>query len=151
MTLVRRSDRKGVRVYIDGEKLREKHFRGEALELFDKVVVRREGTPEDAEKLRKMWTEIGYAMGEIPEEEFKIEEVNVSEIERAPIFESIRCERCGELAMKTRIRYIDGKPFCLSCIGECDALVGRGIVQRFKIPFSRGEGYEEGFKQALKA
>jgi formylmethanofuran dehydrogenase subunit E len=32
-------------------------------------------------------------MGNISEEELKIEEVKVGEIERAPIFESIRCEK----------------------------------------------------------
>jgi len=137
LTLVRRSDWKGVRVYVDAEKISEKYFQKDASELFDKVVVRREGAPEDAEKLRKLWTEIGYVMGNISEEELKIEEVKVGEIERAPIFESIRCEKCGELTMKTRIRHVDGKPFCLSCLGECNAVVGRGIVPRFKIPLTR--------------
>jgi len=135
LTLVRRSDWKGVRVYIDSENLRRKYFKKEASELFEKVVKRREGTAEDAERLRKMWMEIGYAMANIPEEEFKIEEVKVREIERAPIFESVRCEKCGELVMKTRVKFLDGKALCLSCYGECEAVVGRGIVSNFKIPY----------------
>ncbi|MEM1665835.1 MAG: FmdE family protein [Nitrososphaerota archaeon] len=137
LTLVRRSDWKGVRVYVDGDKLREKHFKKEALELFEKVVAKRTGTSEDVEKLRKMWTEIGYAMSNLPEEEFKIEEVEVKEIERAPIFESVRCEKCGELVMKTRVNFVDGKTVCLTCQGECEAVVGRGIVPRFKVPYVR--------------
>lgn len=134
LTLVKRSDWKGVRVYIDAEKLRSKYFSKEALELFEKVVAKRSGTTEDFKKLRKMWEEIGYLMSNLPEKEFKIEELRVNEIERAPIFESVRCETCGELAMKTRITFVGGKAICLGCKGECDAVVGRGIVHS-KVPY----------------
>lgn len=137
LTLVRRGDWKGVRVYIDSEKLSRKYFKKEAWELFEKVVKKREGTAEDAERLRKMWAEIGYAMSNLSEEEFKIEEVSVKEIERAPMFESLRCEKCGELAMITRIKFLDGKALCLSCLGECEAVVGRGIVPHLKLPYVR--------------
>ncbi|MEM2321340.1 MAG: TraR/DksA C4-type zinc finger protein, partial [Candidatus Bathyarchaeia archaeon] len=119
------------------EKIREKYFNREAMELFEKVVVRREGSREDNERLRKMWSEIGLLMANAPEELFEIEEVDVAEIERAPIFESVRCEICGELAMKTRVRTVNGKTICLSCLGGCEAIVGRGIVPNFKTPFRR--------------
>ncbi|MBS7605632.1 TraR/DksA C4-type zinc finger protein [Candidatus Bathyarchaeota archaeon] len=137
VTLVKRDEWRGIRVYVDSEKIREKYFNREARELFEKVVVRREGSREDNEKLRKMWSEIGLLMANAPEELFEIEEVNVAEIERAPIFESVRCEICGELAMKTRVRTVNGKTICLSCLGECEAIVGRGIVPNFKTPFRR--------------
>ncbi len=136
LTLLRRSDWKGVRVYIDAEKLRKKYFSREALELFEKVVAKRAGNAEEVEKLRKMWEKIGNSMANLGEEEFKIEEVRVKEMERAPIFESLRCDNCGELAMATRVSLIDGKNLCLSCKGECEAVVGRGIV-RFRIPYVR--------------
>lgn len=136
LTLLRRGDWKGVRVYIDAEKLRKKYFSREALELFDKVVAKRAGNAEDVEKLRKMWEKIGYSVANLGEEEFKIEEVRVKEIERAPIFESLRCDNCGELAMATRVSSVDGKNICLGCQGECEAVVGRGI-ERFKIPYMK--------------
>lgn len=140
VTLVKRGEWKGIRVYVDSEKLKDEYFNREAMELFEKVVVKRQGTSEDFKKLQKLWTEIGLSMMDIPEEKaFKIEEVEVVEIERAPIFESIKCENCGELAMKTRIRMVDGKTLCLSCLGECEAVVGRGIVPNFKIPVLRGK------------
>ncbi|MGC8932811.1 MAG: FmdE family protein [Candidatus Methanodesulfokora sp.] len=134
VTLVKRGEWRGVRVYIDSEKLRNKYFKKEATELFEKVVVKRQGTSEDYERLRKMWAENGWSMTNVPEEMFKIEEVETAEIERAPILESVKCEKCGELVMKTRIRVVDGKAVCLSCLGECEAVVGRGIVPNFKIP-----------------
>ncbi|MCS7139740.1 MAG: FmdE family protein [Candidatus Nezhaarchaeota archaeon] len=137
VTLVKRGDWNGVRVYIDRGRL-DKYFSGEAMELFEKVVVKREGSPEDVDRLRKMWGEIAYSMREVPEEEFKIEKVKVMGIERAPMFENVRCDFCGELAMKTRAHVVDGRAVCLGCMGECEAVVGRGIVKKFKIPFVRG-------------
>lgn len=137
VTLVRRGEWRGIRVYIDSERVREKYFSSEARELFEKVIVRREGSREDIEMLRKLWSEIGLSMASVPEEMFKVEEVRVSEIERSPIFESVRCELCGELVMKTRTRTVNGKNVCLSCFGECEAVVGRGIIPNFKTPFRR--------------
>ncbi|MEM2241352.1 MAG: FmdE family protein [Candidatus Bathyarchaeia archaeon] len=138
VTLVKRGEWKGIRVYVDSEKLRSKYFPREATELFEKVVVKRQGTIEDQHKLQEMWDEIGRSMMNLPEDMFKIEEVRVAEIERAPIFESIRCDGCGELVMKTKLHVVDGKMLCLSCFGECEAVVGRGIVSNFKIPIMQG-------------
>ena len=130
VTLVRRSSWEGVRVYIDTEKLREKYFPKEALDLFERIIARREGNKEDEKALSRIWEELGYKMLEIPDEEFKIETVKVTPIERAPIFESIRCEFCGELAMATRTIHISGKPYCLKCAGKrYHAVIGRGIVE----------------------
>jgi len=64
----------GIRVYVDSEKIRERYFSREAMELFEKVVVRR----EDSERLHKMWSEIGLTMMNVSEEVFKVEEVMVS-------------------------------------------------------------------------
>ncbi|MEM2085851.1 MAG: FmdE family protein [Archaeoglobaceae archaeon] len=125
LTLVKRSDWIGVRVYVDAEKLREKYFDKEALELFEKVIVRRQGCEEDYKKISILWEQIGWKMLEIPKEEFKIERVKVEPIERAPIFESVKCKGCGEQAMATRIK--DG--LCLKCAGNYYAVVGRGIVR----------------------
>ena len=137
VTIVKRNDWKGVRVYVDSKKLREKYFTKEALNLFNRVVVRREGNEEDLEKLRKLWEEMGLKIMTIPESEFKIEEVNVEAIEPAPVFESVKCEKCGELVMKTRIRRVDGKFLCLSCFGKCNAVVGKGIISDFEYPISK--------------
>lgn len=139
VTLVKRGEWKGVRVYVDSDRLKSKYFAGEATELFEKVIVKRQGTLEDHQKLQKMWDEIGRSMMNLPEDMFKVEEVKVAEIEQAPIFESVRCDGCGELAMKTRARVVDGKMLCPSCFGECEAVVGRGIVSNFKIPIMQGK------------
>jgi formylmethanofuran dehydrogenase subunit E len=138
VTLVRRGSWRGVRVYVDAEKIRSKYFTKDALDLFEKVVIKKEGSEEDLEKLQEQWSQIGRSMLTIPEEEFKIDAVEVAEIERAPIFESVRCAKCGELAMSTRFQYVDGRAVCLSCLGVCAAVVGRGIVPDFRVPLMRG-------------
>ncbi len=129
LTLVKRGSWEGVRVYADGEKLR-KYYPPEVEGLFDRVVRKRNGTQEDAQRLRTLWEELGGVMIRLPEKEFKIEQVKVPPVEPAPIFDSIRCSRCGELAMATRVVYINEEPFCLKCAGErYHAVIGRGIVE----------------------
>ncbi len=124
VTIVRRGEWKGIRIYVDGEKIMG-YFPKEALELFNKVIVRREGSEEDRKRLSKVWEEVGFKMLEVPEEAFKIEEVKVKPIEPAPIVKSVRCKKCGELVMD--IRTVNG--LCLKCAGEkIHAVIGRGIV-----------------------
>jgi len=129
LTLVKHGTWEGVRICIDPDRLK-KYYSPEAMELFDKVVKQRKGSSEDRKKLSKLWEDLGYRMLKIPKEEFKIEQIKVSPIEKAPIFESVRCSECGELAMITRIVNIDGKNLCLKCAGKSYyAVIGRGIVE----------------------
>ncbi len=129
LTLVKRSTWEGVRVYADAERL-VKYYPPGAKELFNKVVRERKGTPEERKRLWELWEEIAKEMLHLPREEFKVERVKVPPIEQAPIFDSVRCSRCGELVMETRAVYIDGKPYCLRCAGESyPGVVGRGIIE----------------------
>ncbi|MBP1911404.1 FmdE family protein [Thermococcus stetteri] len=129
LTLVRRSTWEGVRVYADAEKL-AKYYPPGATELFNKVVKEREGTPEERKRLGELWEEAAMRMLHLPGEEFKIERVRVPPIEQAPIVESVRCAKCGELVMETRTVHVNGEPLCLRCAGETYlAVVGRGIVE----------------------
>ena len=129
LTLVKRSTWEGVRVYTDNEKL-IKYYPPGSTELFNKVVRDRKGTSEEREKLWKLWKEAGYIILDLPRKEFKIESVKVSPIEQAPIFDSVKCSKCGELVMSSKAVYIDGKPYCLQCAGKNYlGVVGRGIVE----------------------
>lgn len=135
VTIVKRRSWEGIRIYIDSERLREKYFPKEAVELFEKVVIRREGDAKDIDRVHKLWTDLAYKMLEIPEDEFKVEWVKVKPLERAPIFKNVRCSRCGELVMETRAIYINGETLCPACAGkEFKAIIGRGIVEDFSYP-----------------
>ena len=136
VSLFRRGERRGVRVYVDGEAVLGEHLSPEARELFQKVVVERRGTREEAERLHRLWSEIGLKMADLPEEKFVVQEVWLeSELEWAPIFPSVRCSVCGEKLWAPRAVYVDGRPVCLQCAGrEALAVVGRGISQ-LRVPF----------------
>ncbi len=131
-TLVRRSDWRAVRVYVDFDEVTRRYFDEKAMELFERVIVRREEEEELMEEFRRIWEEIGWKLLEA-DGVFRVHEVELPRLEKAPIFESVRCERCGELVMGTRVK--DG--LCPSCRGEFNAVIGRGIVR-----FSNGR-YEE--------
>ncbi|MFA4719591.1 FmdE family protein [Pyrococcus kukulkanii] len=128
LTLVKRRTWDGVRVYVDSEKLGEL-YPPRVTELFNKVVKERRGTPEEKKELWKYWEEIARRFLHLPKDYFKIERVKVPPIEQAPIFESIRCSKCGELVMAPKVVYINEKPYCRACAGEeIPAIIGRGIT-----------------------
>lgn len=137
VTMFRRGSKRGVRVYIDADRIRQKYFDPRATELFRKVIVERKGSPEEIEELDKIWEETGMKLASIPEEDFVIQEVEiVDELERAPIFDNVRCSRCGELVMASKAVYVNGEPFCASCAGkDISAVIGRGITTSFRTPF----------------
>lgn len=136
VTILRRGSKRGIRVYVDSEKIRE-YIPNEARELFRKVVVERRGTRDEAERLGGIWREIGLKMADLPEEKFEVMEVELTEeLERAPVFDSVKCSRCGELAMSTRVVYIGHKPYCLACANaSVNAVIGRGVVVSASIPY----------------
>lgn len=131
LTLFKRGERKGVRVYVDADKIKSKYFPREALDLFQRVVVERKGTVEEVEKLSELWEEVGRRMADLPEEEFVVQEVEIlEEVEKAPIFKSARCAKCGELVMETRSVNVNGSTLCYVCAGlEYSATIGRGIMK----------------------
>jgi formylmethanofuran dehydrogenase subunit E len=58
-------------------------------------------------------------MMNIPEDDLlTIEEVNPTPVPMAPLHESVDCVRCGESAMETRIRLLNGEPHCIPCFEE---------------------------------
>ncbi len=129
LTLVKRGNWEGVRVCIDPEKL-EDYYPPEATELFRKVVKERKGTEEDRKRLNSLWEETGRRMLEVPRQRFKIQRVRIKPIEQAPIFESVRCSKCGEVVSANRVIYLDGRPLCLRCAGRTyRAIIGRGITE----------------------
>jgi formylmethanofuran dehydrogenase subunit E len=132
LTLTKRDSWEAVRVYIDRNKI-QKYFSDEEMQLFRRVVTERKGDHEERIKLGEIWERKGYDMLDVPKKTFKIERLKIDPVEIAPIFESLRCASCDEFAMETRIKQIDGKPYCLKCAKEkFSAVLGRGIVDWHK-------------------
>lgn len=53
-----------------------------------------------------------------PTELFDVKECNIEIPERARIFQSIKCENCGETTAEHMIRLQGGKKLCLDCYSE---------------------------------
>lgn len=101
----------------------------EAAALFKKVVTDRAGTPEDDERLRKLWIELSFDMMDIPDEElFTIQSLTIEIPSYAKIYGSAICSTCGESIMEPRARVKDSKPICLGCSDhEYFELNGNGL------------------------
>jgi len=91
----------------------------EAAALYKKVITDRVGTPEENERLRKVWIETSFSTLEIPDEElFNIKHLNIQMPAYAKVHGSAICSVCGESIMEPRARLKDGKPVCLACANQ---------------------------------
>jgi formylmethanofuran dehydrogenase subunit E len=127
LTLVRRSTFVGLRLYMDSQKVKN-YFPKRGIELFDKVVKQRNATSDEIQEMSQLWKQTGYKMFELDDSIFEVKPVKIKPIERAPIFDSIKCDTCGELVMSTKISKLNGKHYCATCANkEYPALIGRGI------------------------
>ena len=127
-TLAKRSgEAVRVSVKIDGQSLEEQE--PETMELFQKVVVRREGTEADRGRLRELWKQLSFKMLDIPDDElFSVRRLTTPLPAYARMFANVRCSVCGENTMEPRARMKDGKPVCIPCSGqEHYQLAGDGI------------------------
>ncbi len=127
LSLVKRDSFEGLRLYMDSEKVKS-YFPKKGIELFDKVVKLRNATREEIQEMSALWEQTGNKMLDIDDSIFEIKPIKIKPIERAPIFDSIKCQNCGELVMSTKIIEQDGRHFCVSCANkEFPALIGKGI------------------------
>jgi formylmethanofuran dehydrogenase subunit E len=131
VTVARRTDSAAVRLVVHPD-FQERMFSRypAAGPLFEKVVVQRQGTPEDLHRFEHLWE--GMARRELEEvdlsEQFLIETLTIQMPGFARIFATEVCERCGEGVMEPRIRVQGGQKVCLACAGEeYYCLTGQGI------------------------
>lgn len=57
----------------------------------------------------------GYYQGCKPEEMFDVKETTIALPEKARLFDSCACDRCGEITGANWIRMVEGKKLCLDC------------------------------------
>ncbi|MEW6624099.1 MAG: FmdE family protein [Bacillota bacterium] len=111
-TFITRKDGKALRLVMRSSRtkpddgLREKVLSGTA-------------TGEEKARFEEMKQQRIQHILEGPEEEVcKIEWVEAKMPQKARIFKSVRCEKCGEYFMEPRGRLEEGKIVCLSCFNE---------------------------------
>jgi formylmethanofuran dehydrogenase subunit E len=121
VTVARRQDGAAVRLVVHPD-FRERMFsRYPAAEpLFEKVVVQRQGDPEDHHRFHHLWEAVARReLEEVDlEEQFRIETLTIQMPPYARIFATEVCARCGEGVMEPRIRVQGGRKVCLACAGE---------------------------------
>lgn len=111
-TFVLRKSKKAVRIVALG--LDENEF-PELGELRKKVF-----SGEATEKEKQLFSEaaeeaVRHYLAEPLEKVVNIEEVTLELPEKARIFNSVTCSRCGEKVMEPRARVEGGKPVCIPC------------------------------------
>jgi formylmethanofuran dehydrogenase subunit E len=131
---ISRRDGQAIRLVLNPEfeDSREEEY-PEAYELFDKLVVKREeGSPEEFGRFMGLFAEMSVRELNVPAEKaFLIKEEKIELPAFAPIFDSVKCEVCGENVMKSRAVERDGKYRCIACSkDEHFELNGSGIMQR---------------------
>ena len=127
-TLTKRNG-EAVRVSVKANsKFLEEHS-PEAAKLFQKVVVRREGTEADQRRLKELWQHLSFKMLDIPDDKlFNVNRMTIELPAYARIFADVQCSICGESIMEPRARIKDGKPVCIPCSNQkYHQLAGDGI------------------------
>ncbi|MBW1990795.1 MAG: TraR/DksA C4-type zinc finger protein [Deltaproteobacteria bacterium] len=131
VTVARREDGQAVRLALRPDYTEQMLSRYPAAgPLFQKVIVDRQGSPEEIHRFQHLWPAISKKELEVPlEEQFTIRRLSLTLPAYAPIFASQVCSVCGEAVMETRVRLRQGKPLCLTCAGEdYFILTGHGMT-----------------------
>jgi formylmethanofuran dehydrogenase subunit E len=128
VTLARRTG-DGVRVVVNMERESLARREPEAMALFQKLIVDREGNEEDRNRLMRLWRQASFNTLKVPDDELlKVQKVTIEPPAYARIYASVTCSVCGESVMEPRIRMKDGQSVCLPCSGqEYYELTGNGI------------------------
>ena len=114
-TFMNRETQRALRISIKKE---SGEMDTEHLDLFAKVK-EKTATPDEMEEFKRMHIKRSNEILNTPEEDLlTIEEVNPDPVPMAPLHESVECVRCGESAMETRIRLLNGAPHCIPCFLE---------------------------------
>jgi formylmethanofuran dehydrogenase subunit E len=131
VTVARRRDGAAVRLCVRADFREQMFARYPAVgPLFEKVVLQGQGTPEDQHRFQHLWQAVARReLQEVPlEEQFSIQQLNITLPPLARRFATVTCSRCGEGAMETRVRVQEGQMVCLTCANdEHYVLTGRGI------------------------
>jgi formylmethanofuran dehydrogenase subunit E len=133
VTVARRRDGAALRLVVRPDYREQMFARYPAAgPLFQKVVVDRQGTPEDEHRFRHIWEAIARRELEVPlAEQLQVQTLTLEVPPQARIFSSVSCSRCGEAVMATRVVRQAGQDLCRTCAGEgFPRLTGQGIVCR---------------------
>jgi formylmethanofuran dehydrogenase subunit E len=112
-TFIRRSDGKAVRVTLRQDALSAPN--PERDRLFKKVLAG-EATEQEKARSQQLRDQQIEEMLALPlEVMFDTQFLDVRMPEKAQIYQSVICSGCAEKVMETRVRLLQGKPYCIPC------------------------------------
>lgn len=131
---IRKRDGQAIRLVLKSEfeDSIEKEY-PEAYEMPNKLITRRDQAgPEDYARLMMLFAEISAKELRIsPEEMFWAKQDKIEIPSSAPIFESVKCIKCGENVMISKAIKRKGEYYCIPCVNkEFFELNGSGIALR---------------------
>jgi len=130
VTVARRADSRAVRLAVRAD-FREGMFARYPVvgPLFEKVMVRKQGTEEDRHRFQHLWEAIARRELAVPlEEQFVVQTLTIQVPEISNGKETVVCSRCGEGLLADRARFEEDLPLCLPCAGESYfSVCGRGV------------------------
>ncbi|MBM4283953.1 MAG: formylmethanofuran dehydrogenase [Deltaproteobacteria bacterium] len=132
VTVARREDGMAVRLIVRPDYRPKMLARyPNAAPLFEKIVVERQGTPEERHRFHHLFEAISRRELQTPlEDQFQIQSLHITMPAYAPIFESLLCSVCGEQMMASRAVQQQEQTLCRVCAGgQVPVLNGQGIGQ----------------------
>lgn len=130
VTVARRQDGQGLRLVVRPD-FRERLFEKYPAvgPLFETVLVKQEGTPEERHRFQHLWEAVARRELEAPiTEQFLIQNLTVAVPHLPRSLSGVVCSRCGEGVLASRARLQEGQPLCLACAEEeFGLLTGQGI------------------------
>jgi tRNA-Thr(GGU) m(6)t(6)A37 methyltransferase TsaA len=84
--------------------------------LFEKVIKNRQGSEQDTRDFAVMSRKASFRVVEFPfDQVFALSHPKPNLPTRAPMFDTAKCDQCGEGVMQTRTMRANGKTLCLAC------------------------------------
>ena len=112
-TFIRRSDGKTIRITLRQDALGAPN--PEQDRLFKRVLAG-EATEQERARSQQLRDQQIEEMLALPlEMMFDVQVPDARMPERAQIYQSVNCSGCGEKVMETRVRSLQGKPYCIPC------------------------------------
>jgi len=114
-TFINRVSKDAVRISLKDRENKD----DETLKALREKVWSGKATPEESRAMRSMiQAQVDRMLIEPPEEYFDIRHVTVEIPEKARLFKSVKCSKCGEMVAESRARVQDSGFVCIPCFNE---------------------------------
>ncbi|MHA1130715.1 MAG: FmdE family protein [Candidatus Helarchaeota archaeon] len=113
-TFIERTSGKQIRIELKADLFYEGSL--ERQKIREKMQQNLPLTADEKAMMRKARQEMTQKMLSLPDQDiFNVKEVRINVPEKANIFRSVKCSKCGLMVMETRARLLNSKLYCIPC------------------------------------